>query len=107
MKGSWEEDLSFGRPALPESLSGGGRPKSIDMIYLQRHGESETNLTKTFTCRRLDPGLTEPGRRQIENLIPTRYPEELARVLQDYTESVAKEILAKGKEVVAWIKRQL
>jgi broad specificity phosphatase PhoE len=40
------------------------------MIYLQRHGESVNNLTKIFTCRRLDPRLTELGRRQIQNLIP-------------------------------------
>lgn len=40
------------------------------MIYLQRYGESANNLTKIFTCRRLDPGLTQLGRRQIQNLIP-------------------------------------
>ncbi len=37
-------------------------------MFLQRHGESETNVTKTFTCRRLDPGLTAEGRRQIEDV---------------------------------------
>jgi len=39
-------------------------------MFLQRHGESATNLTKTFTCRRLDPSLTEEGRRQMEDVIP-------------------------------------
>ncbi len=38
-------------------------------MYLQRHGESATNLTKTFTCRRLDPSLTEKGKRQIEEVV--------------------------------------
>ncbi len=38
-------------------------------MYLQRHGESTTNLTKTFTCRRLDPSLTERGKRQIEDIV--------------------------------------
>src|SRR3972149_11135393 len=35
-------------------------------MFLQRHGESETNISKIFTCRKLDPGLTENGKRQIE-----------------------------------------
>ncbi len=39
-------------------------------MFLQRHGESATNVTKTFTCQRLDPGLTETGRRQIEDVVP-------------------------------------
>ena len=33
--------------------------------YLQRHGESANNVAHVFTCRRLDPGLTERGRAQI------------------------------------------
>ena len=37
-------------------------------MFLQRHGESATNLTKTFTCRRFDPGLTDEGKRQIEDI---------------------------------------
>ncbi len=40
------------------------------MMYLQRHGESETNVSGLFTCRRLDPNLTATGRQQIERLIP-------------------------------------
>jgi len=38
-------------------------------MFLQRHGESETNITKTFTCRRLDPSLTERGKRQIKDIV--------------------------------------
>ncbi len=35
-------------------------------IYLQRHGESENNVKKIFTCRKLDPGLSDNGIRQIK-----------------------------------------
>lgn len=35
-------------------------------MYLQRHGESKTNVEKLFTCRKLDPGLTVAGRKQME-----------------------------------------
>jgi probable phosphoglycerate mutase len=36
-------------------------------MFLQRHGESEANVSKIFACRKLDPSLTEKGRRQIED----------------------------------------
>jgi len=35
-------------------------------MFLQRHGESETNVQGVFTCRRLDPDLTDLGREQIK-----------------------------------------
>jgi broad specificity phosphatase PhoE len=38
-------------------------------MFLQRHGECVTNRMKVFTCRKLDPSLTETGRRQIENRV--------------------------------------
>lgn len=45
-----------------------------NFIYLQRHGESETNINKIFTCRRIDPSLSIKGREQIVNRI--KYYEE-------------------------------
>jgi len=38
-------------------------------IYLQRHGESESNVKKIFTCRKLDPCLSENGIKQITDKI--------------------------------------
>ncbi|MFA6714376.1 MAG: histidine phosphatase family protein [Victivallales bacterium] len=34
-------------------------------VFLQRHGESETNVSGCFTCRRLEPGLTANGKEAI------------------------------------------
>jgi hypothetical protein len=42
-----------------------------------------------------------------EASIPTRYPEDLARVQKEFGAEVVAGILAKGKEVVGWIKSQL
>ena len=39
-------------------------------MFLQRYGESTTNVTKIFTCRRLDPSLTEAGQRQTVEVVP-------------------------------------
>jgi HEPN domain-containing protein len=42
-----------------------------------------------------------------EASIPTRYPENLVKVQQDYSAEVTRELLDRGKEAVAWIKKQL
>ena len=42
-----------------------------------------------------------------EASIPTRYPENLARLQQTYSENVVKSILFNGREVIQWIKEQL
>jgi len=42
-----------------------------------------------------------------EASIPTRYPEDLAKVQRDYPADVTRELLDRGKEVAAWIKKQL
>jgi HEPN domain-containing protein len=52
----------------------------------------------------------KPGKfitRLSEASIPTRYPEDLAKVQQVYTEGVVKDILAGGKEAIAWRRAQL
>ena len=45
--------------------------------------------------------------RLSEASVPTRYPEDLARLQQIFNERIVKEILEKTKETVAWIKSQL
>jgi HEPN domain-containing protein len=45
--------------------------------------------------------------RLSEASIPTRYPENLSKVQKDFKESIVKDILDKGRVVIAWIKTQL
>jgi HEPN domain-containing protein len=42
-----------------------------------------------------------------EASIPTRYPDDLAKVQQNYSAEVVRELLDRGREVTAWIKKQL
>ncbi len=52
----------------------------------------------------------KPGKfitRLSEASIPTRYPEDLARLQQVYTIGAVEDILAGGKEAIAWIRKQL
>jgi HEPN domain-containing protein len=42
-----------------------------------------------------------------EASIPTRYPENLAKVQRDYSAEVTRELLDRGREVAEWIRKQL
>jgi HEPN domain-containing protein len=39
--------------------------------------------------------------------VPTRYPDNLQRMLNDYKKERTNEIIKKGKEVLEWLKKQL
>lgn len=52
----------------------------------------------------------EPGKFVVKlntASIPTRYPENLAKLQENYTEAVINDILVKGKELIEWIKQRL
>jgi HEPN domain-containing protein len=71
-------------------------PKSHNLIYL--FNKIGTNLPE------------EHGKFIVklnEASIPTRYPENLQKLQKLYSEAVVKDILTKGRGVIAWIKRQL
>lgn len=36
--------------------------------------------------------------------VPTRYPDDLAKIMKDFDRKKTKEILTKGKEVLEWLK---
>lgn len=42
-----------------------------------------------------------------EASVATRYPEEIGKLQKDFTQGIVKEILAKGREALGWIKKQL
>jgi len=39
--------------------------------------------------------------------VPTRYPDDLKRILKDYNKDITKEILTKSKDVLEWLKERL
>jgi len=45
--------------------------------------------------------------RLSEASIPTRYPENLSNVQKEFTETIVKDILARSKGIILWIKAQL
>jgi HEPN domain-containing protein len=41
-----------------------------------------------------------------EASVATRYPEELARLTQEYTEPVVRDVISKSREALKWIKKE-
>jgi len=39
--------------------------------------------------------------------VPTRYPDDIQRMLKDYNEERTKKVIESGKEVLQWLKKQL
>jgi len=50
------------------------------LLYLVRHGESPVNVTRTFSYRKVDPGLTELGKQQATALARAFADKPIARV---------------------------
>ncbi len=86
--------------------------KALKGLYFERRRETPPrshSLVYLLNAVGIVPP-EKPGKfitRLSEASIPTRYPEDLARLQQVYTADVVKEILAGGKEAIAWIRGQL
>jgi hypothetical protein len=39
-------------------------------MFVQRHGESEANEQRVYSCVKLDPSIIPKGRAHIESLLP-------------------------------------
>lgn len=85
--------------------------KALKGLYLDRLKEVPPRVHNLVYL------LNKAGIRPPENLgrfivklneasVATRYPEELATLMKNYTEPVVRDILAQGKEVLKWIKTQ-
>lgn len=85
--------------------------KALKGLYLDRLKEVPPRVHNLVYL------LNKAGIRPPENLgrfivklneasVATRYPEELATLMKNYTEPVVRDILARGKEVLKWIKTQ-
>ncbi|MBI2472146.1 MAG: HEPN domain-containing protein [Planctomycetes bacterium] len=70
-------------------------PKTHNLVYLlNKMGVKPSEPTGKFLVK-----LNEAS-------IVTRYPEELGKLQKDFTQSIVKDILLRGKEALEWIKTQ-
>lgn len=70
-------------------------PKTHNLIYLTEKTELELpeNLFDfIFTLNRVS--------------VPTRYPDDLQKILKNYDKNKTEDILSKSKEVIKWLKKK-
>jgi probable phosphoglycerate mutase len=67
-------------------------------VYLQRHAQSANNARKVFTCKKLDPDLTDKGRSQAAELVEFYRRAGVARVVSSTARRARQtgEIIAAG-----------
>lgn len=86
--------------------------KALKALVVKRTGDTPPrthNLVQLITLAQ--PDLAADEVRFLTRLgsagVSTRYPEELSRALKDYPPSVVREYVAKTKEVVECLKKQV
>lgn len=70
-------------------------PKTHNLIYLLK----QTGIKPPKERGRFLVKLSEAS-------IPIRYPEDLEKLQEVYSEAAVRDILAKGKDLILWIKQQ-
>ncbi len=67
-------------------------------VFLQRHAQSANNARKVFTCKKLDPDLTEKGRSQAAELVEFYRAAGISRVVSSTAHRARQtgEIIAAG-----------
>lgn len=83
LKGLYQEKLSL----IP--------PKVHNLVYLL----NKTGIKPPEDIGRFIIKLNEAS-------VATRYPEEINRLIKDYTRVIVKDIIGRSKEVLRWIKAQ-
>jgi HEPN domain-containing protein len=86
--------------------------KALKGLYFERRKEfPPKSHSLAFLLSEIGVKLPEGHGRFIVKLseasIPTRYPENLAKVQKEFTATIVEDILTSGKEVISWIKAQL
>lgn len=74
----------------------------------------KTNAPRThdilYIGKRIDLKLSEEHKKFVENLneisVPTRYPDELGKLIKQYNKSRTNNILKSTKEILQWIKKE-
>ncbi len=86
--------------------------KALKGLYAER---CEKNPPKThnlnYFCEEINIGLNEKQRNFIDKLdglsVPTRYPDELDRLLKNYKKNLTTEVLNQTEELLLCLKKML
>jgi len=86
--------------------------KSLKALYAKKLGKNPSKThSLVYLAQSLHLDLPEKIKEFLEILdsvsVPTRYPEELEKLIKEYTENKAKNILDESREASKWLKQKL
>ncbi len=86
--------------------------KALKALYAKKLGKNPPKAhSLVYLAQSTHLDLPEPTKEFLETLddisVPTRYPEELEKLIKEYSKDRTKNILDKSREALGWLKRQL
>lgn len=86
--------------------------KSLKALYAKKLGKNPSKThSLVYLAQSLHIDLPEKIKEFLEILdsvsVPTRYPEELEKLIKEYTENKTKNILDESREASRWLKQKL
>jgi HEPN domain-containing protein len=86
--------------------------KALKALYVKKLGKNPSKThSLVYLARSIDLDLPEQIKEFLETLddvsVPTRYPEELEKLIKEYSKNRAKNILDKSRKALGWLKQKL
>lgn len=86
--------------------------KALKALYAKRLGKNPSKThSLVYLAQSIHLDLPEQTKEFLETLddvsVPTRYPEELEKLIKEYSKDRTKDILDKSKKALRWLKQQL
>lgn len=84
--------------------------KALKGIYAKKFRENPSKTHNlNYLCEKINLEIPEKFQDFIDNLnnlsVPTRYPDELERLLRDFKKGVTKKTYNQTKELLQWLKK--
>jgi len=86
--------------------------KSLKALYAKKLGKNPSRThSLVYLSQRINLELPEQTKEFLETLddvsVPTRYPEELEKLIREYSKDRAADMFDKSKGILIWMKQQL
>ena len=86
--------------------------KALKALYVKRLGKTPSKTHNlVYLAQSTHVGMPEQTKEFLEMLddvsVPTRYPEELEKLIREYSKDRAKNILDRSRAALKWLKQKL
>ncbi|MFB0524631.1 MAG: HEPN domain-containing protein [Phycisphaerae bacterium] len=86
--------------------------KALKALYAKKLGKNPSKThSLVYLAQSIHLDLPEQTKEFLETLddvsVPTRYPEELEKLIKEYSRDRVKNILDKSRKALRWLKREL